>query len=58
ELPIRIFNVWEDHEEYLKRPQQSIVAARAIVNQQIINDFQFWTDAEGWLEEVRKKLSN
>jgi GNAT superfamily N-acetyltransferase len=57
ELPIRIFNVWEDHEEYLKRPQQSIVAARAIVNQQIINDFQFWTDAEGWLEEVRNKLS-
>ena len=58
DLPIRIYNVWEDYEEYLKRPQQSIVAARAIVNQQTINDFIFWTDAESWLEEVRNRLSN
>ena len=57
DIPIRIYNVWEDYEQYLKRPQQSIVAARAIVNQKTINDFLFWTDAEKWLEEVRNRLS-
>lgn len=57
-IPVFIYDVWRDHEEYLNRPQQAVVAARVIVNQQTVNDFRFWTDAEGWLEEVRDKLEN
>lgn len=55
-VPISIFNVWDDYEEYLKRPSQSIVAARVIVNQQPVDDFLFWVDVEGWLEDIRDKL--
>jgi hypothetical protein len=56
DLPITIYNVWKDYEEYLKRPQQSMVAARAIINQKPINDFLFWTDVESWLNGVRINL--
>ena len=55
-LPIKIYNLWEDYEEYLKRPQQTVVAARATVNQQTVDDFLYWEDVNKWLDEVRSKL--
>ena len=57
-LPIKIFNLWEDYEEYLKRPQQTVVAARAIVNQQTVDDFLIWEDVDKWLDEIRDKLEH
>jgi len=57
-LPVKIFNVWEDYEEYLKRPQQTIVVGRATVNQQTVNDFLFWEDVDAWLIEIRDRLEH
>jgi DNA-binding transcriptional MocR family regulator len=48
----------EDYEEYLKRPQQTVVVARATVNQQTVNDFLLWEDVDKWLEEIRSKLEH
>ena len=54
--PVKIYNMWERPEEYIKRSLHTVTAGRSIVKGQFISRGIFWTDREAFCREVEKAL--
>jgi GNAT superfamily N-acetyltransferase len=56
DLPVEIFNLWEDPQEYIKRSHKQQIAARTIINAREINPFLYWVDKEAFLREAEEAM--